>query len=132
MHLFELFSRPASGDPTLNKPQEYNTSTSDGKKKIFDDLYYFIIDNNRLHKKYFFPIARKIKLLIKSKEYNEKDHCKKWMPMINAGCLEFYEKYKLKGDPEDIFDYKNRSDLCSRLGKEFHNDISKNIYNIGD
>ncbi len=132
MNLYELFSKPADGNPVKNTETKYHPSTEDGKKKIFDDVYYFILDNNYLHKKYFFPIARIIKNLINSKEYNEKDHCKKWMPMINAGCLEFYKKYNIKGDPKEIFDYQNRINLCNKLGKEYHTDISKNVYSLGD
>lgn len=132
MKLFELFSKPVTtGDPDSGI-QPYNSFTEDGKKRIINDVYYFIIDNTRLHKKYFFPIARQIKTLIKNNEYNEQAHCKKWMLMVNAGCLDFYKIYNLKGDPKDIFKYENRLELVNKLAKEYYNDISKDIYKLGD
>ena len=98
-------------------------------KKIDNDLFWFIIDHDKLHKDYFFPIAAK---LFKDKEqYDRSKMVKEFMPMVVKGCKEFYEKKKMKGRLGQAFSKDLRKDMCERLLDHYKEDIIKGKYKIG-
>jgi len=98
-------------------------------KKIDNDLFWFIIDHDKLHKDYFFPIAAK---LSKDKEqYDRSKMVKEFMPMVVKGCKEFYEKKKMKGRLGQAFSKDLRKDMCERLLDHYKEDIIKGKYKIG-
>jgi len=101
-------------------------------QQLADDLYWFILDHDELHKTHFMPLAKEISQLQKSKKFDHGKYIKKWMPMVKAGCLKFYKQQKMEGHPNDIFTKKMRKDLCYRLADQHHRDIEKNEYTLGE
>jgi hypothetical protein len=96
---------------------------------IGDNLFWYIIDHDRLHKDYFFPIAAK---LAKHKEnYDRSSMIKEFMPMVLKGCKEFYSKKKMKGKLGKVFSKELRDDMCERLLDHYREDIVKGKYKIG-
>jgi len=98
-------------------------------QNVADDLFWFIIDHDKLHKEYFFPIAAKI---AKNKDnYDRSEMVKEFLPMVLKGCREFYEHKKLKGKLGKLFSKELRQDMCERLLDHYREDIVKGKYKVG-
>lgn len=97
-------------------------------KQFDDDVFFFILDHDRLHKDYFFPIAKKLSKLdsCSDKMINEL-----FMPMVIKGCKEYYHKNKLEGRMGKCFPLSFREGLCKKLYDHYHNDVKKKLYRVG-
>ena len=121
MLLNEFFGKNIDPIKNLQKGRDDNN--------LGDELFWYIIDHDKLHKDYFFPIAAKIS---KQKEsYDRSSMIKEFMPMVVKGCREFYEKKKMKGKLGKVFSEELRHDTCERLLDHFREDIIKGKYKIG-
>lgn len=98
-------------------------------KNLGDELFWYIIDHDKLHKDYFFPIAAKISKL-KGKVDREAT-VKEFLPMVLKGCKEFYEHKKMKGHLGRAFSKELRKDMCERLLDHYKEDIVKGKYKLG-
>lgn len=127
MKLLEFFN-PHKSDVT--EKQNNSSDPKIDKERLFDDLYWFILDHDGLHKEYFIPLAKEIDRKRKSKEFDKSDYIKKFLPMINKGCLLFYKEKSMNQDPKDIFTKQLRKDLCHRLLDQSYEDICKGEYKI--
>lgn len=103
----------------------------DDEKKLkeegmLEDVFEYIINDDTLHKTVFFPIAEEMG------NSPTKEHLpEEWMPLANKGCMKFYNKFKLKENPKELFHKKFREDLCSRLSEHYNGDILKGTYKLG-
>lgn len=95
---------------------------------IGDDLFWYILDHDKLHKDYFFPIAKKVKKL---KECGPEMVLELYMPMVVKGCKEYYHAKKMEGRMSKCFPKELRETLCQRLHDHYHQDILKGKYKIG-
>jgi hypothetical protein len=93
---------------------------------LADEIFEFIINDDQLYKKTFFPIAEKI-----VREATIEHDVKEWMPMVNKGCMKFYEQMGIKEDPKQVFSKEFREEMCSRLADHYQPDILKGVYNLG-
>jgi hypothetical protein len=96
-----------------------------------DDLFWYIVDHDKLHKDYFLPLAQKIK-----KQHNEGVQDRnlavmEFMPMVNKGCKEYYIKTEMKGKLGKLFPEELRKDLAERLYDHYNEDIIKDCYSLG-
>ena len=98
-------------------------------RNIHDDLFWYIIDHDKLHKDYFFPIAAK--LARQKDRYNREEMVKEFMPMVLKGCKEYYEHKKLKEKLGNVFSKELRQDMCERLLDHYREDIVKGKYKVG-
>jgi len=98
---------------------------------IGNDLFWFIIDHDRLHKDYFHPVAKKVHHSHKSGKLGKEDMVKEFMPMVKKGSMEFYEKNKLPGRYEDHFSKEFMKDMCERVYDHYREDIIHGKYQIG-
>lgn len=105
MFLKEFFSVPVNIDQNQKFKDEQPTNFD-------DDFFWFILDNDRLHKKHFFPISKKIKSL---EECGEKEIYEMFMPMVIEGCREYYKDQKLQGKLSKKFPLAMRESICQRL-----------------
>ena len=113
----------------FNKPMKIKHQSADlGADKKHDDLFWYIIDHDKLHKDHFYPIARKIKKL---KECTPEQVLELFMPMVVKGCREFHHDKKLKGKLGAEFSKEMREDLCHRLHDHYRDDIKKDTYKLG-
>lgn len=111
------------------KPFKSSTDEEDRKLKeegMFEDIVEFIINDDTLHKKVFFPIAEEI--VRKPAEEHKPDV---WLPLVNKGCMKFYRENELKEDPAKLFNKKFREELCTRLAEHYNKDILKGVYDLG-
>jgi hypothetical protein len=97
-------------------------------EKLDDELFWYILDHDKLHKDYFFPIAKKIKSL---KECGPEMVLELYMPMVEKGCKEYYHENKMQGKLGKNFPLKFREDMCHRLHDHFHDDIRADKYKLG-
>jgi len=98
-------------------------------KNISDDLFWYIIDHDKLHKDYFFPIARKI---AKNKDKIDREQMvKEFLPMVLKGCKEYYEHKKMKGKLGQVFSKELRQDMCERLLDHYKDDVINDKYKVG-
>lgn len=87
-------------------------SGNDNTSELESDVFWFILDHDRLHKDYFIPIARKIQSL---DSVDKSEVCKLLAPLVNKGCKEYYHQKKLQGHIGKLFPKKMREDLCEKL-----------------
>ena len=109
----------------LTSPQGRNNAND---PKMNDDLFWFILDHDKLHKDYFFPIAKKLK---KIKECGDEMIREIFMPMVVKGCKEYYADKKLNGRLSKKFPLEMREELCKRLYNQYNEDIKKDKYKLG-
>jgi hypothetical protein len=120
MKLVEFFGR--SMDLNINKGKDQTD------EKFDDDLFWYIVDHDKLHKDYFFPIAKQLKAL---KECGPEMVLELFMPMVKKGCKEYYEYKEMKGNLGKVFPKDLREEMCKRLYDHYREDIKKDKYNLG-
>lgn len=125
MLLNEFFGRAIDGSSNNLKDKDRRTNND-------DDLFWYIIDNDKIHKDYLMPLAKKIKQRHK-KGRDDRERCVfEFMPMVKKGCLEFYHHKKMQGKPGKLFPQELRDDLCQKLYDHFYDNIIKDCYMIGE
>ena len=124
MLLKEFFGKAVNIDKEMAK-----TNQDQG---LGNDLFWYIIDHDKLHKDFFHPIANKIYKAQKSKNVDKEALIKEFMPMVRKGCQEFYEYNKLSGHFESNFSKQLMDEMCERLYDHYKDDIAKNKhYKLG-
>jgi hypothetical protein len=73
-------------------------------KNNTDQVFWYILDHNKLHKDHFHPLASKIKKHHTEDKLDRESMMKEFMPMVKKGCKEFYHQNKLPGHFENNFD----------------------------
>ena len=130
MKLYEFFNVPVDKKekqfPDFGKPK-----TQEEKAKLADELFWYIVDHDDLHKEFVMPFAREIKGQITASNFNRDRWTKYWMPMVNKGCKLFYKRQKLKDNPDKLFDDELKDELCKRLGEKFIDDVKDDQYYVG-
>lgn len=130
MKLYEFFSVPALSD---SDHEDHTKDKEAEKEKLANDVFWYILDHDQLHKKYFFPIATEINNSIKEeKDLDRKKFTECWMPMVKEGCMRFYKERRLLGNPKKIFDKEFLEHVCKRIADRHIKDISEGQYNLGD
>lgn len=109
MLLKEFFSVPLNIDQNQKKRDEHNVNFE-------DDLFWFILDHDKIHKDYFFPISKKLKKL---KECSESQIYELFMPMVEKGCKEFYADKKMNGKLGKLFPLDMREGICKKLYEHY-------------
>jgi len=99
-------------------------------KSKHDELFWFFIDHDRLHKDYVMPIGRKIKKAKDLGDINTKSIIGEFMPMVERGCMEYYKKNKMEGRPEKLFPKEMREEMCQRLYDHYYEDMLKGEYRL--
>lgn len=122
MKLFEFFGRTDVKTKDLER---------DSRKQDLDNLYYYILEHDKLHKDYFIPLAQKIKKESKLKTPNKAAQIKEFMPMVEKGCKEYYIKNKVPGKFESVFTKDIKEELCEKLYDYYYEDVIKDNYKLG-
>lgn len=130
MKLYEFFNIPI--DPLKKPDPHFDHISAEEKEKLANEVFWFILDNDSLHKEYVLPEIQELKKVIDSPNFNRDKFSKKWEPMVAKGCNQYYKKEKLKKSPNDLFDSELKTDLCKKLTDRFIDDIKDDAYNIGE
>jgi hypothetical protein len=123
MKLLEFFGK--------NIDVHKNVANSRDDKNIGDDLFWYIVDHDKLHKDFFHPVAKKIREAHKNNNKDKERNTMEFMPMVKKGCLEYYHHHKMPGTPAQIFSKELRKDMCERLYDHYCEDILKDKYKLG-
>jgi hypothetical protein len=119
----EFFGKSANINKEMTKTRE--------NQGLHDDVFWYIVDHDRLHKEFFHPIAVKIHKAQKTNKLDKEEIVKDFLPMVEKGCKEFYKKHKLTGKLGKLFPKEIRNDLCEKLFAHYHEDIVKGQYKLG-
>jgi hypothetical protein len=130
MKLYEFFGGRTNED-NKDPRDDLSGETQQEQEKLEDELYWFILDDDDLHKEFFMPVAKELFKCMKDKSFDHSTFINKWMPMINKGCLKFYKKNEMTEDPKDLFSKEMRKSLCQRFADEHHKDIQKGDFKLG-
>jgi hypothetical protein len=124
MLLNEFFGKAVNPTKELEKDHK--------EKNIGDDLFWYIVDHDRLHTDYLLPLAKKMKQAHDKHDTLDKESTvREFMPMVKKGCQEYYHHAKLKGHPEKIFTKDLQKDMCEKLFDHFREDVIKDKYKLG-
>jgi hypothetical protein len=123
MLLKEFFGKTVDPIKNLHKGRDDQT--------VGDELFWFIVDHDKLHKDYFHPLAKKIKIANKDGNIDKEEMCDAFMPMVLKGCKEYYEQEKMQGRLGKMFSKELRKDMCERLFDHYREDIIKDKYKLG-
>jgi len=104
----------------------------DDDKELGDELFWFILDHDKLHKDHFHPIASKIKHHHNKNKLDREEMLKAFMPMVERGCKEFYIKKKMSGGLGRHFPKDVRIGMCEKLYDHYSQDIINDEYKIAE
>lgn len=130
MKLNEFFNVPI--DPLKEPDPHHNHVSADEKERMANEVFWFILDNDSLHKEFVLPFVKDLKHLISSPNYDKERFTKYWSPMVSKGCNLFYKKEKLKKDPKNLFDQEFKDGICEKLTEKFIEEIRNDYYQVGD
>jgi hypothetical protein len=128
MKLFEFFGQQELDFYRSHPDDKKTDNRKEEQANLANEIFFHIIDHDKLHKKHFFDIARHVK------EAHGKDDGhdpKYWMEMVKDGCVDFFHTHKMKGDIKELFNKDIRKELCQRLADHYHKDIAKDQYTLG-
>lgn len=100
--------------------QKIPVSKKDHKDSITDDLFWFILDHDRMHKDYGITLINQLK---KNKNLSEDEIITQFSPMVKKGCKEYYIKQKLPGNLGKYFPKEVRQELCQRIYSHYCDNI---------
>lgn len=130
MKLYEFFNVPV--DPLKKPDPHFDHISAEEKQKMADNVFWFILDNDSLHKEYVLPYISDLKNQLTSPDFNREKFSKYWAPMVNKGCNLFHRKEKLTKNPDKLFDDNLKRDICKKLTDKFIDEVKNDMYFIGD
>ena len=90
------------------------------ENQMNNELFWFILDHDRLHKDYFYPLRKKLKA-----NQNDKSILDDIMEMVKKGCKEFYAHNKMEGKLGKLFPEELRKDVCQKLYDHYKENLKK-------
>lgn len=130
MKLFEFFGN-INHNPNEANDRDPEALGKEQEQELSDQVFWYILDHDDLHKKHFMDLAKEIRNTNKENSKDDTHDWKLWMPMVKEGCMEFFKEHKVDGHPADTFHKEFRVDLCKRLADHHHKDIIKDEYKLG-
>jgi LysM repeat protein len=112
MLLTEFFGKAKQIHLKLGKDKDEN--------KINNELLWFILDHDRLHKDYFYHLSKKLKA-----HEDDKSILDDIMEMVKKGCKEFYVNNKMEGKLGKLFPEELRKDVCQKLYDHYRENLKK-------
>lgn len=131
MKLYEFFGGPVNKEDSDDMRDQMSGKTQADDDNLADEVYWFMLDDDVLHKEMFLPLAREIAKKQKSGNFDHGEYTKKWLPLVNKACIKFYKQGEHTDDPREMFTKSLRKGLCQRLADQHHKDIEKGEYNLG-
>jgi hypothetical protein len=129
MKLYEFFN--VSDDSRKKPDPHFDHISAEEKQKMADEVFWFILDHDALHKEYVLPVVGELKSQIEDPKFDREKFNKQWSPMVSKGCSLFYKKEKLSKDPKNLFDDELKDELCKRLTDKFAEEVKDDVYQVG-
>lgn len=117
MRLNEFFGKTTDVNKELSKKRD--------DRGHGDNLFWYIIDHDKLHKEYFHDLEKQIK---NPKTQDKEYIVKEFMPMVRKGCREYYQHQKMTSRFEETFTKEMMQDMCERLYDHYREDVIKGKY----
>lgn len=91
-----------------------------------DDFFWFFLDHDKLHKDYAIPLTDKMRSACE-KGKDSDFLVDRFMEMVDRGCMEYYKKKKMQGNPKKLFSEEMKKDLCQRLYDHYYETVTKEL-----
>jgi hypothetical protein len=130
MKLNEFFGH-INLDLDQDKNRDSNSPSKEEENQLGDDLFWYILDHDDLHKNYFMPIAKELEKKYKKTKDNASHDWKEWAPMVNSGCMKYWKEKKIEKHPTDVFTKELRKEICKRLEEHYRDSITKDEHKLG-
>lgn len=118
---FGMYNPSGQKKDNERKEQEFD------ENKLAEMVYEFIINNDRLHKEEFLPVAQRM-----HRHPTSEHNAKMWLPMVNKGCMDFYHQNHMTEDPKQLFHKKFRKEMCEKIANECNKQILRGDFQLGD
>jgi hypothetical protein len=128
MKLFEFFGHQQLDFNRKHPDDSAQEKSKEHEDHLSNDVFWYIIDHDNLHKKHFFDVAKHVSTKHKKDEGHDPKY---WKKMAEEGCVDFYHTHKMRGDINEIFNKEFRQELCQRLADHYHKDIIQDHYSLG-
>lgn len=128
MKLYEFFGNINHDD--IDSDGHPDTLGKEEEREMAEQVFWFILDDDDLHKEYFLPVVKEMRAKHKADPKSDESDWKLWMHMVKEGCIKFYEEHDVKGHPNDVFNKEFCIDVCKRIADHCHKDILKGEYKI--
>lgn len=128
MRLLEFFN-PRHDDLERRKKEGDIIPRDD---KLEDTLYWFILDNDRLHKQYFLPLAFDYYKQKDRSNFDRDRFAEKCIPMVIDGCKEYCKNLKTDTAPEEMSNKDLFRSLAQRMVDQIINDAKEDAYGFKD
>ena len=115
----------------IDAGKKTSSASTENDEKLNNELFWFILDHDKLHKDYFMPLAKKIKHQHKNEDFEKEALVQEFMPMVEKGCKEYYAKNKMSGRLGKLFPKELREEMCERLYDHYCDDILQDTYKLG-
>lgn len=79
-----------------------------------DELFWYIVNHDRLYKDYILPTSKKLKKL-SEQDTDIEEMISMLQPAVDKGCKEFYAHKKLTGKLGKLFPKELRDGMCEEL-----------------
>lgn len=122
MLLNEFFGKQTFG----NKQGQKEENDKSQEESLLGEILEYIINNDRLHKECFMPIAEKI-----YRRPTKECQSSMWMPLAEKGCLGYHKAAELKENPGKLFSKEFRENLCNKIAEHYQSDVIKGVYQLG-
>ena len=103
----------------LNEYDQFNMRRFEEKDQFKNDLFFYILDHDDIHRKQFHDIAEQM---------TDDSTANIWMPIVKKGCMEFHDANKILQHPRDMFYKEMCEELCHMLDDHYRKDIKKGEY----
>lgn len=98
-----------------------------------DSIYYFIIDDDQLHKKHFLPLAIDYYKQSDGDNFDKKSFAKSCLPMVKDGCVAYCKSLKSEEEvPHEKINKELFKSLAHRLVDQIVNDVKEDAYGFKD
>lgn len=128
MRLLEFFNPKHESWEQHDKDQDM-TPRDD---KLEDNIYYFILDDDRIHKEHFLPLAVNYYRQKDRGDFDKKLFAKKCLPMVNDGCRAYCRSLKSEEIPDKLLNKDLFRSLAHRIVDQIINDVKEDAYGFKD
>lgn len=97
-----------------------------------DNIYYFILDDDRIHKEHFLPLAIDYYNQKDNDNFDRKSFAKSCLPMVKDGCRAYCKSLKSEEIPDEMLNKDLFRSLAHRLVDQIINDVKEDAYDFED
>ncbi len=103
----------------------FEKSEAETPDTLVDDIAFYCDHDDDLHKEYFLPAVDELK---RKKIFDVEQCYSSFMPMVEAGCEKYDEKFKVAGVYEEVYTKELKEKVCRRIAEKHLQHIEDGAY----